>query len=584
MFSPSPVFAADQNFVTPVFPIRGREYWREGGDYKNFSNTKNIVLESGLPATWLLHYDVLEDKEIIARLKEFPSNQEIGLFLEVTRNLSEDSFVVFDWEHDHWSSAHKLFLSGYSLSDRRKIIDNAFESFKKTFNYYPKSYGSWYTDVYSMEYIKNKYGAEINLGLADQYSTDGYQTWGQYINQPYFVSKFSAIEPALEQDNTGILKVLWAPREPTLSFGDNVDYSNFSLQLNDYFRTKKLPHEYFSQLLKDLTLNVQGPISQAVLGIEVAEVGQQHLLELNNQLKDLQELKSENFVVTTLSEFNHSYRKAVQKETPALLATSSPSQDSSSYWYMSPHYRLGLFVENNQVILKDLRFYHQNLWRDNDQTQIDNRHNLSRVVPAKIDQVVYGNQLVLGEATGLRVQKENNSFKISFSDKSITLNSTQPEFEGSESFLKDIDTKAPESYSPCFESTGGYRPPNSCLKNIISTMSAFIPDIRYSNILNQRYLGVATGEEALLGIRFPALKIGTFEFEFPVLENFISLKKKLTPSFSWFGRQEYEVSAYDQSLLIDKQAAYGQDNLRKYPASSKLFENGYYLILKNKEN
>jgi hypothetical protein len=64
------------------------------------------------------------------------------------------------------------------------------------------------------------------FGTADQYSNDGYQTWGQYVNQPYYVSKKSAIEPAKnEEDNSGVVKVLWAPREPTLSFGDSVEFS-----------------------------------------------------------------------------------------------------------------------------------------------------------------------------------------------------------------------------------------------------------------------------------------------------------------------------------------------------------------------
>ncbi len=552
--------AADENFVTPVFPVRDRQYWREDGNYRHFAALRDIVLDSKLPATWLLHYDVLTDKELIDQIKEFPQNQEIGLFLEVTRKLAEDSYVLFDWEHDQWSSANKLFLSGYSLSDRQKIIDNAFNSFKQIFGYYPHSYGAWYTDVYSMEYIKSKYNADINLGLADQYSTDGYQTWGQYINQPYIVSKKSAIEPAKDNDDsTGVLKVLWAPREPTLSFGDSVEFSNFSLQLNDYFRTKKLPHLYFTDLIQDLTTRVSGPISQVVIGLEVAEVNDDYLSELKNQLSDLKELPLK---VSTLNEFNKVYKEKFNLVSPPLFLSSSVN-GKASYWYMSPQFRMGIFVENGQVILKDLRYYHQNDWRDNDQSQIDPRHNLSRVVPGLVDQVVYGNQIVLGPSQDLKLDPKPNKVFAQYPAIPKPKNASI----------------SPTDYSQCFDTTGGFTPPYSCIKSILNKATHFVPDLRYSNISNQKYLGFAIGAEDLLGIRFPSLKIGILHFDFPILSNFLSLRKKLIPHFSWFGKQEYEASQY-QGKIIDKQDDYGQDNLRKFSAKDKLFENGYYLILK----
>ncbi len=583
---PVNVHAAEQNFVTPVFPVRGREYWREGGDIRHFTNLKKIVLESKLPATWVLHYDVLRDKEILGRLKELPANQEIGLFLEVTRQLAEDSFVVFDWENDHWSSAHKLFLSGYSLIDRRKIIDKAFTSFKDTFGYYPSSYGSWYTDVYSLEYIKEKYGANINLGLADQYSTDGYQTWGQYINQPYFVSKKSAIEPAQSAtDSTNVLKVLWAPREPTLSYGDSVEFSNFSLQLNDYYRSKKLPHSYFTKLLKDSTINAVGSISQVVIGLEVGEVSSEYLPELKNQLKDLSDLQVEDprgrssLKTTTLSEFNKLYRSKFESVSPPVFLSSS-NGDKTSYWYMNSNYRLGLFVEDGQVILKDLRFYHQNIWHDNDQSQIDSRHNLSRLVPAAIDQVVFNNQLILGSNTGFGITNSKDQAILTFDTQVLRLKALRPEFTAFPLPIPSPKNTLPSSITRCYEIIGGYQLPNSCLKSFLTRLSSFVPDIRFSSLHGQKYLGLAIGPESLIGIRFPSFKIGIHHFDFPVLENFLSIRKKLTPKFPWFGKQEFEVSEYLDKQIVSKDDRYGQENLLKLSPSSKLFENGYYVVLK----
>ena len=100
-------------------------------------------------------------------------------------------------------------------------------------------------------------------------------------------------------------------------------------------------------------------------------------------------MEGEDFKVVTMSDFNRLYREKTS-ESPTLLVSSQPSETYESYWYMSPDYRLGLFVEDNQVVLKDYRYYHQNLWRDNDQVRRDGRHNLSRLVPALVDEVAYG--------------------------------------------------------------------------------------------------------------------------------------------------------------------------------------------------
>lgn len=88
--------AADLNMVTPVFPVRDCSYWREGCDTKHFDDLRNVVTESELPATWLIHYDVLVDNYLMKELTNLPDNQEIGLFLEVTRRWAEEARVKFN--------------------------------------------------------------------------------------------------------------------------------------------------------------------------------------------------------------------------------------------------------------------------------------------------------------------------------------------------------------------------------------------------------------------------------------------------------------------------------------------------------
>jgi hypothetical protein len=102
---------------------------------------------------------------------------------------------------------------------------------------------------------------------------------------------------------------------------------------------------------------------------------------------------------------------------------------------------------------------------------------------------------------------------------------------------KITDETNPEAKS-CFGLAGGYKEPYSCVKEWIVRATQLIPDIRYSSIEGEKFLGLKVDEEHLVGVRWPNIKTGKFYFEFPILENFLSIKKKLTPDFEWFGKQE----------------------------------------------
>src|SRR3972149_5107252 len=151
VFFPATVLGADHNYIPPVFPVRGREFWRQGKEIQEIKRLSDLVVKSNLPGTWLLQYDVLADQEVLNAL---PQNSEKGIFLEATRKLAEAGFVKYDWEHGNWSDANKVFLSGYTRDQRQRMIDTAFLAFKGKFGSYPKSYGAWYIDVWSMEYIR----------------------------------------------------------------------------------------------------------------------------------------------------------------------------------------------------------------------------------------------------------------------------------------------------------------------------------------------------------------------------------------------------------------------------------------------
>jgi len=530
------------SIMTLVFPIRGREFWRQGKEIDHLDSIIKQVDQRKLPATWLIHYDILEDGQIVDRLRSLPKNQEIGVFSEITRKLANDSHVSYDWLNGPWTAANKLFLSGYRREDRILLIDQLFTKFKNIFGHYPKSYGSWYTDVFSTEYIRDKYGASIQLGLADQYSTDGYQTWGQIFDQPYFISKESAIEPANSGNNTQVVKIQWAPRHPVRSYGTSVEFSNYSAQVNDYYRYHHLSGDYFLGLLEDINLNVHAPISQTTIGIEVSELEPKYFAGLIDQLKIVDNLsRAKKTKLLTMSDFGKLYSEKFDA-TPRSVVD---GHYNGKYfrWVNDPKYRLLLVKDGSKKYISDLRFYNQNPIRDNDQLVPDENTNLTRMTKAVIDDVVYQNKTDI-----------NSNFPVQNATRTFS--------------------------SPCSNSYGGFKD-FPCFYLLLSKLQKLIPDVRYSYINRNYILGVRTNKDTLIGIILPQIRLGKLTFDSNLLDNFINLDKYRYFNFPLYGRQESEIGEIgDNQTVFRKFTSYGQEHILKLPQDGKVIENSYYSVYK----
>jgi hypothetical protein len=596
LFRPSTTQAADQNYVMPIVPLRTPALWREGSDFRHLYAIRDIATRSSLPVTWLVHYDILKDPQMVTFLKNLPKNNEIGIFLEVTQRLASDSNVFFDWLNGPWSSPHKLYLQGYQRDERERLLQTFFDTYKNVFGSYPKSYGAWYIDGYSGEYIKNHFGAKMQLGLADQYSTDGYQVWGQHVDQPYYQDESSVIEPAKEPGDH-ILKVLWAPREPTLSYGESVEYSNFSLQSNDYYRSKGLPHSYFEQTLKTLTQDTLSPVSGIVIGLEVGEVKSEFLAEFQNQLKTLSDLQKQNKVkVVSMADFESQYREKFSTTPNSFIQ--SYQKDSSSFWYQTPHYRAGLFINGSDLYLADLRFYHHSRLKDNDQLFKEASYNLSRVVPALVDQVSLHNSILLEKNTKAPqiTGTTSSDITIKFKDLQVSFTSDKIIIKGGQALdtrpypfiTNNADSvviaepqKKQITNSRCSNSYGYFDNGFGCAKSIVQKILARFPNIVYTNLSGTHILGMRTSLTSIYALTFPKLSIGPKTFDAQIMGSFIDLKQKITPKFAWYGRQEDEVPVEIRSKVIEKNfEKYGQEQILELIHKPKIFENGRYFVPK----
>src|SRR3989344_122728 len=242
-FTPHPVFAQEQTqFITIVNPVRISNYTK---DIVGNVVTQNSVLQSNkLAATWLLTYDSITNSDLVKLFRSLDANNELGILLEVTPQFAEESGVQYN-DTGFWHHATSVFLSGYLQEERIKMIDTVFAKFKDTFGYYPTSVGGWWIDSFSLTYIREKYGAIANLGLADQFSTDGYKVWGQYWSVPYYPSKYHAGIPASNESvKLDVVTVQWAPRDPFNG------YFNSYYSTQDYLQKPVIQNTtYFEKLL-----------------------------------------------------------------------------------------------------------------------------------------------------------------------------------------------------------------------------------------------------------------------------------------------------------------------------------------------
>lgn len=357
---PHKAFALD-SFVSVVNPIRGADFWTLADQKPETAviDQVKILRQYNFPATWLIRFDAFDNKNIIDTLKNNPSDEK-GLFLEVTPSWATRAKVDYH-KSGSWHAAGSAFLTGYEPAEREKLIDAGFEKFKTVFGVYPSSVGAWWIDSFSLDYMKKKFGIVTALIVADQYSTDNYQIWGQYFGTPYYPSKNNALHPAQTLDNKlDIVMTQWASRDPVNSYGNGVAESTFSLQANDYMDYHNLDTGYFSKLIDIYTKQKFNLFSHLVVGLENSYEWNKYSNEYGKQIEVLaQKSNSREFSILTLGDFGKWYQARFPKLSPSqiIIADDLLGSFKKSVWFMNPYYRAGWFFNEEGSLFRDIRQY-----------------------------------------------------------------------------------------------------------------------------------------------------------------------------------------------------------------------------------
>ena len=328
---------ATEKVATLVNPIRGRELWRDK-TLKPIEKQYQSVKDNGLGATWLLQNDVLQDPGLLGVIKNFDSKQELGVFLEVSKNLALRSRVYFN-EQSPWYDPGVIFLSAYGRGERKKIIDRTMTDFRNMFGYFPKSVGAWWIDSYSLNYLEKKYGIKTAMIVADQKTTDNYGVWGQWWGYPYYPDKTNILVPG----NSKVLIIQWALRDPVAAyFGEGPKISNHSLQANDYV-SLGLDIGYFEKLA-NIYFDERNKLGQITVGLET---GIESVPYLGEYQKQLEWIKKEGITDLTMSQMADKYRKVYGR---------NPKEIWIEKWRLTPEMRENITLKDRINYVKGMVF------------------------------------------------------------------------------------------------------------------------------------------------------------------------------------------------------------------------------------
>lgn len=422
--SPVVAFAQNNSFVTIINPVRGGEFWeksRTDNPLTTLQGEYQVISQNSLAATWLLRFDAMADDQV-AILLEDKTHQELGLFLEVIPSLAKSAQVQYN-NSPSWHFAESVLLTGYSPNQRQKLIDTQFNKFKEVFGYFPKTVGAWWIDAGSLVYMKDKYQITAALVVADQYTTDNYQVWGQYWGYPYYPSRANTQSPAQSADaKIGVVVMQWAARDPFNGYGNGVAESTFSVQANDYVTYHKLNTDYFGKLVDIYTSTKFNNFGQLTVGLENDYSWQKYGPEYQNQIKLIsQKQQAGNVNIITASEFASWYQKQFPDVSPVMLLSAPDPQGGSGkvVWYMSPYYRAGYFFNNQGSMIRDMRLYNDSqkeLCYDISCRTL----NLASTASKALDEVTFGQQILFdeGKITNFKVEKQQDQASISYTNQS----------------------------------------------------------------------------------------------------------------------------------------------------------------------
>ncbi|MGO3195362.1 MAG: hypothetical protein ACTIKE_15195 [Sphingobacterium sp.] len=365
-----PVPQKDQPKIINIINfIRQTDYRVKNADSLLFDATEKqveLLKQYSFPGTFLLQYDALVNPKYQQLLKdELGNDSEIGAWWEITKPHAEAAGIIWRGKHDWVSTANIAFATGYTPSERERLVDVYMAKFKSIFGYYPKSVGSWFIDSHTLLYMYEKYNIVASSNCKDQVGTDGYTLWGGYWNQAYYPSKLNAYMPAqstVNQIPVPIFRMLGS--DPIYQYDMGVGTGGQGVvSLEPVYKHAGMDKAWVDYFFESI-------VNQPSLAFNYAQVGQENSFTWN-EMKDglrmqfpiLDSLRTIGKIrIETLQTSGEWFKKEFPL-TPATAVTTlsdHKNEGKKSVWYNSRFYRANLYFERNAFRFRDIHLFDEN--------------------------------------------------------------------------------------------------------------------------------------------------------------------------------------------------------------------------------
>lgn len=334
--------------------IRGSESCCQPGNLNLINEIRDKKFTEKLSFGWALRYDAIKDKEYLKSLRDLG---EFGLLLEITPDLAKESGVPYKGRKDgsDWYYGKNAFLIGYSIPERKQIIDTVFNSFKSEFGYYPSFTVSWMIDSWSLSYMNKTYNVRLHEITKEQYETDSYSLYGGVFNTPYYPSKNHPLIPGFDENKLGIVIVRQTVSDLLFNYGSSKAY--YTSQPNDYLENpEKKDTSYFRNLLAN-SISQNSGFNLIVLGFENSFSWEKYGNEYLKQLDVISEMQQQGKIkVKKPTDLVFDFEESYQENKPFYLTKSfSPDSQYGVLWYFGKTYRARIIIKEGKVVIDDLR-------------------------------------------------------------------------------------------------------------------------------------------------------------------------------------------------------------------------------------
>lgn len=336
-------------------------------DFDTIKNQIEVLKQYQLPSTYALKHDALMDEKYQKLLFDnLDSYDEVGVWWEITGELCQRAGINFQGvsTEEFDNRVNTAYSIGYTVEERKLLIDAYMADFKEIFGYYPKTIASWVIDIVTLEYAREKYGV-IGGGLCrDQIAIDGFTLWGGYVNGAFYPSRFNENIPAQTLENQVDMPLfrLLGP-DPIYSFDAGLREGLFGVYSLEPCCPVGRDKEWITWMFERLT-------QEDTIGMNYTHVGQENNFLWENikpgfepQLKHIKKLAQEGKIrIETLAETAEWFRKKYKTTPPATYQASedwNKKYDLKTTWYSCKNYRVSFLYDNHKLSIRDLFVYQE---------------------------------------------------------------------------------------------------------------------------------------------------------------------------------------------------------------------------------